>query len=247
MKRFFGALLSGLILWAMPLAAQDNAKPDRIILVELFTSQGCYSCPPADKILEAMTHEPDLLPLSLHVDSWDQLGWKDIFALPQFSERQMSYNAQIIKRSRRVTPQMIFNGIAEVAGGGKRSKAIINKTLKILRSRDEFADVEITRNGNNVSLTLSTPHNGLGEADISLVRFSPSETVKIDRGENAGKRITYHNVVHAFDVVARWNTAKNAEVKFELPNSDDEFAVIVQGKRFGPVYVARRLPAGADS
>jgi hypothetical protein len=220
--------------------ADTTTKP--LIVVELFTSQGCYSCPPADKILTQLAGQDDVLALGLHVDYWDYLGWKDTFAISKFGERQSSYNAQIIKRSRRVTPQMIFNGVAEVAGGVGKSALMIDQNVKALRGKKEHAKIDLDRNGKTVTMNLWSDYKNLGLAEINLVEYSPSEVVKIKRGENAGKSIEYTNIVKSFDTVAKWDTRKKVKVSFDLPNNG-HYAVVVQGKQYGPVYVARKIPS----
>ena len=249
MQKILGLAFASMLASSLSANAEgsNGATGEKLILVELFTSQGCYSCPPADKLLEQMTEMEGILPLSLHVDYWDYLGWKDDFAIAKFGERQASYNAQIIKRGRRVTPQMIFNGIAEVAGGVGRSVDRINMTLDALQEHQEMADISIERDDRQVVVSLSTDERGLGPADISLVQYTPAITVKIDRGENAGKTLTYHNVVRSLEIVDRWDTRRDKTLEVTLPETDDAFAVIVQGRRFGPVFVARNLVAPGDS
>lgn len=223
------------------LAASQIAHAEKpMIVVELFTSQGCYSCPPADEILTKLAQYDDVIALGLHVDYWDYLGWKDNFAIAKFGERQASYNAQIINRSRRVTPQMIFNGTTEVAGGVGRSVSRIKEHVTASRKTKEAATIKIVQNGNTVSLVLSPVSGTLGAADVNLVRYSPEEVVRIDRGENSGKTITYSNIVKSLSRVAKWDGYSATRVKFDLPQSG-EYAVIVQGARFGPVYVARKI------
>ncbi len=234
------ALAAVSVVAASMVHAETSTKP--LIVVELFTSQGCYSCPPADKILTKLAAQDDVLALSLHVDYWDYLGWKDKFAIKKFGERQSSYNAQIMKRSRRVTPQMIFNGVAEVAGGSGGSVAKIEKNVKSMRNWKEGATLDMVRSGQNLTMTLSAKSPDMGTAEINLVQYTPSEIVRIDRGENAGKTIEYTNIVTSFDTVAKWDTSKKAKVSVNLTGAG-QYAVIVQGKRFGPVMVARRVPA----
>tara|TARA_R110002096_G_scaffold7102_14_gene31570 strand:- start:6405 stop:7172 length:768 start_codon:yes stop_codon:yes gene_type:complete len=221
--------------------AQAETPNNSLVVIELFTSQGCSSCPPADKILSKLAKQDDILALSLHVDYWDYLGWKDKFAIAKFGERQASYNAQIINRSRRVTPQMIFNGASEVAGGVGKSAEKIYKQVKSLHGWNEPATLDIVRNGQKVTLSLSANFQDLGDADVSLVQYTPSEIVRIERGENAGKTIDYINTVTRFDIIGKWDTSKPDKINATLPG-DGEYAVIVQGKRFGPVMVARRVP-----
>jgi hypothetical protein len=225
--------------------AQAETRTKPLVVVELFTSQGCYSCPPADEILSKLSRDDDVLALSLHVDYWDYLGWKDKFAIAKFGERQASYNAQIINRSRRVTPQMIFNGVAEVAGGMGKSEKQIHKNVKSMRNWKEGAKLDISRDGQKVTMTLQAKFQDMGVADVSLVQYVPSETVQIDRGENAGKTIKYINTVRSFDTIAKWETSKPARLTATLKGKG-KYAVIVQGKRFGPVIVARRVPADSN-
>jgi hypothetical protein len=222
--------------------AQAETRTKPLVVVELFTSQGCYSCPPADKILSKLAKDNDVLALSLHVDYWDYLGWKDKFAIKKFGERQASYNAQIINRSRRVTPQMIFNGVAEVAGGAGKSAKQIHKNVSSMRGWKEGATLDIARKGQKVTMTLKANFQNLGDAEISLVQYTPNEVVRIDRGENAGKTIDYVNTVKSFDTIAKWDTRKPAKINATL-KGNGQYAVIVQGKRFGPIMVARRVPA----
>jgi hypothetical protein len=228
------------VVAASMVQAETRTKP--LVLVELFTSQGCYSCPPADEILSKLSKDNDVLALSMHVDYWDYLGWKDKFAISKFGERQASYNAQIINRSRRVTPQMIFNGVAEVAGGAGKSAKQIHKNVNSMRNWQEGASLDVIRNGKKVTLTLKANFKDMGEAEVSLVQYSPSEVVRIERGENAGKTIDYVNTVRSFDTIAKWDTRKPAKITATL-KGNGQYAVIVQGKRFGPVIVARRVPA----
>lgn len=219
--------------------AETSSKP--LIVVELFTSQGCYSCPPADKILTQLAGHDNVLALGMHVDYWDYLGWKDTFSMAKFGDRQARYNAQINKRSRRVTPQMIFNGVAEVAGGVGPSVTSIERNVKAMQTQQEPAQVTVTRDGKHVTLELDTTYDNLGSAEVNLVQYSPREVVKIKRGENAGKTIEYTNIVTNFETVAKWNTAAPATVTMNLPDNG-QYAVIVQGKLSGPVYAARKIP-----
>lgn len=219
--------------------AETSTKP--MIVVELFTSQGCYSCPPADKILKTLAADSDILALSMHVDYWDYLGWKDTFGIAKFGERQARYNAQIMKRARRVTPQMIFNGIGEVAGGVGQSETRIKQYVAAMRDHKEPASMTAIRDGQRLTLELATNAKNLGTAEVNIVEYLPKQVVKIKRGENAGKTIEYTNIVKSFETVAKWNTSKPATIKLKL-EGNGHYAVIVQGKLSGPVYAARKIP-----
>ena len=227
------------IMAASMVQAETRSKP--LVVVELFTSQGCYSCPPADEILAKLAKDDDVLALSMHVDYWDYLGWKDKFAIAKFGERQSSYNAQIINRSRRVTPQMIFNGVAEVAGGMGKSEKQIHNNVESMRNWKEGASLDISRDGQKITMTLQAKVQNMGRAEVSLVQYTPSDVVRIERGENAGKTIDYINTVRSFDTIAKWDTRKPTKITATLKGTG-QYAVIVQGKRYGPIIVARRVP-----
>ena len=162
--------------------ADGSNKP--IIVVELFTSQGCYACPAADKLLSTLANQEDILAFGLHVDYWDYLGWKDTFAISKFSERQAKYNMHITNRARRVTPQMIFNGVAEVAGGVGEAELLINENLNSMRKNKELVSIEVKRNKEIVNLMLVSSQKNLGFLDINLIRYFPQKTVQIKHGEN---------------------------------------------------------------
>ena len=219
--------------------ADGSNKP--IIIIELFTSQGCYACPAADKILSTLANQEDILAFGLHVDYWDYLGWKDTFAVAKFGERQAKYNMHITNRARHVTPQMVFNGVAEVAGGVGEAKLLINENLNNMRKNKELVSIEIKRNKKIVNLMLVSSLKNLGFLDINLIKYFPRKTVQIKRGENSGKTIEYINVVKSLKTVAGWDSRNLGEIEFELP-TDGQYAVIIQGKNYGPIYIARKIP-----
>ncbi|MEM9715710.1 MAG: DUF1223 domain-containing protein [Pseudomonadota bacterium] len=232
MTRLAATIWSLLTVLAAPALANE-----RVVVVELFTSQGCYSCPPADDILLDIhnTHD-DVLALSLHVDYWDYLGWKDVFAQPQFTARQAAYNENLNSRYRLVTPQMVFDGQDHVAGA---HTVKILKAVTAARENADKVDLNVAVQDGQLTATLA-PIAGSVASDVYLVRYIPSEKVKIDAGENGGKNLKYSNIVREWSKIGEWNGSSAASFEARL-DGDDNAAVIVQVAGSGPVLGARKL------
>ncbi len=218
-------------LW-MPLAAQA----DQVVVVELFTSQGCYSCPPADKILGELKERDDVIALALHVDYWDYLGWKDEFASPAFTQRQRSY-AQAMGERSVYTPQMVIGGVEHVVGS--RSMKVANAIRKHAQ-RDAAVNVTIRRSGGTVFIEASPATGDVPGAVVQLVTYTREATVDIRRGENAGKTLTYHNIVRTFSRLGNWNGSSpyraNADITEGVP-----VVALVQDRNSGAILGAAQL------
>ena len=161
----------------------------RAVVIELFTSQGCSSCPPADEVLKEMAKRNDVIALSLPVDYWDYLGWKDTLALHGHTERQYAY-AKAHGESMVYTPQMVINGALALTGN---SKDKVEEAIAHVRANAPLqGDVRISRQERDITVSL----NGLPEGQyiVWLVPLSFEEEVEIGRGENAGRSISYVNV-----------------------------------------------------
>ena len=214
MTRTVGALLLLLLSYA-PLAAAD-----RVSVLELFTSQGCSSCPAADKLLGELAGRDGVLALSMPVDYWDYIGWKDTLASPAFSARQRAYAKA--RGDRAVyTPQLVFNGLVHTVGSNRTA---ISEALKKTNARRHSVAVELQERGGEIVAEI-----GAGprmRASVILVVYEPSATVSIKRGENAGKTITYHNVVRRIVPLGDWNGA--AETYTAKAPAGVRCAVIVQ-------------------
>mgnify|MGYP001946920862 CR=1 FL=1 len=172
----FGALLTAfLITLAAPAAAQE-----RPVLVELYTSQGCSSCPPADAFLHKLASRDDVIALALHVDYWDYIGWKDSFARPEYTARQRAY-AKVANRRMVYTPQMIINGTDHVVG--TRPMDVKDLIRKHHGGASEVALSVAERQG-KLEIDATAAAGTGGTATVRLFRYLPQETVAIKRGEN---------------------------------------------------------------
>lgn len=229
MRAFF-AVLSFIGLVQAPQAFAEGGP----VVVELYTSQGCSSCPPADEMLHDMATRDDVIALALHVDYWDYIGWKDIFGRPENTERQHGY-AQAVQADMVYTPQMIFNGQDHVVGS--RAMQVMDR-LQAHLDRGQPFDVRLTRSGNRVSITAAAGPSG--DYAIQLVRYTPRATVDIQRGENAGRTITYTNIVTDWDVIGRWDGVAPLNIAADV-TGNDPVVVLVQRTGFGPIVGAARL------
>ena len=232
---------------AMPtsLASADDA---RLTVVELFTSQGCSSCPPADAALKSMRDRPGILTLSWPVDYWDRLGWEDTFALPHNAMRQAAYNKRL-GRGGVFTPQMIVDGRIQCVG---------SKPEKVRGSIQKARDIErmslspsLKLAGDTVSVDLPAT-NLQGTAAVRVVWFLADAEVEIGDGENQGRRLHYTNVVRATDLVEmEWNGAART---LKLNSTDgteagaDHVAILIQADYgHGPIIGAASLSLGENT
>ncbi|KEO56495.1 DUF1223 domain-containing protein [Thioclava pacifica] len=219
---------------------ETNAGP---VVVELFTSQGCSSCPPADALFEEIAERPDVIALALHVDYWDYLGWKDPFGKPEFTARQKAYALAAGERTV-YTPQMIVEG-REALVGPQRTDLL----AAITREAEEAQPVKLTIEGQGGRYEVSlSPVDGASEpAVVQVVRYQPQATVDILRGENAGRTVTYSNIVTSWRAVADWDGKTPTTLSIEL-EGEAPAVLIVQAARQGhslplpgPILAAGRL------
>lgn len=229
-------LQGGALVAAAALSASDalaEPAPQNPVVVELFTSQGCSSCPPANANLAAIADRPDVLALSFGVTYWDYLGWKDSFAKPEFTNRQYAYE-QTLHRATAYTPQMVVNGEMDLIGNSADEL-----DRKISAARDDaqtapdirFAESEIT-------IGAGAPPEDI--ADVWLVRYDPNVVqVPVARGENGGRTLPHKNVVHDFVRLGGWS---GEAVSFELPPAADglKTAILVQSAYTGPILAAAK-------
>lgn len=231
MKHFATALLAATLGLAQPVSAQDNP-----VVVELYTSQGCSSCPPADKILHELADRDDVIALALHVDYWDYIGWKDKFADPSHAERQRAYARQGQRRSI-YTPEMIVQGESDIVGA-KPMK--LSEAIAMHARRAPTVALELARSGDTVTVRAKMLAGADGPMTVHMLRYTPMQTTMIKRGENAGKTLKYANVVADWEVLGQWDGASplaiNAPAAGDLPT-----VVIIQSGKAGPIQAAARL------
>jgi hypothetical protein len=230
--RFLPVLLAPLVLLA---PASGRADPTPVVL-ELFTSQGCSSCPPADELLTTLAQQDGVIALALHVDYWDYLGWKDSFGKPKHTARQKAYAKAA--RSRTIyTPEMVVQGQERLKG---HDAATIIGQIAMQQQRPAPAALEVAREGDALEISLAPAGTAAGPADVHLVRYLPEEEVAIAAGENAGRTLVYTNIVTDWQTIMEWDGAMPVDFRYEGAG-DGPLAVIVQGVHMGPVLAAAKL------
>ncbi len=232
MKAFLVRLLSAALL-SIPAAASAQNNP---VVVELFTSQGCSSCPPADAYLADFIDRDDVLALAFHVDYWDRLGWKDTLATPEFTARQYAYGNAFQNRSV-WTPQFVVGGVAYSRGSFRKEVADYVKQLAA-----QPAQITLTAaiEGGEIVIQAEPLAGGLPPMLVSVVGYSPKETVQIKRGENAGRNIDYLNTVTSWTDVGEWNGKSATELSIPA-TLQPPLAVIVQAEGNGPIISAAHI------
>ncbi|HLI20017.1 MAG TPA: DUF1223 domain-containing protein, partial [Stellaceae bacterium] len=218
-------LAATVVLAAAPfLAAPAHAEPT--VLAELFTSQSCSSCPPADALLGELAKRPDVLALSFHVDYWDRLGWRDLFSLHAATERQRRY-AQLLG-SEVYTPQLVIGGRAQTVGSDRDS---VEALLSAARG-DQHTAASLTRSADDsIELHIEALPGGAmpSTADILFVTFDPVHKTTIRGGENEGVFLATYNDVRSTRSLGRWSG--QAIVLHVTPRANEigsRAAVIVQ-------------------
>jgi hypothetical protein len=208
------------------------AQPRPPVVVELYQSQGCSSCPPADFNLNALADRPDVFALSFAVTYWDDLGWKDTFASPSFTRRQWDYAHGVFHRREVATPQVVINGRSDLVGNNRAQlDAAIAKAPVLPGPAVSFAAGKVT-----------IAKGPAAQADVWLVRYdSRLHQVPVARGENAGKTLPHRNIVRELVRLGPWT---GAPAGFALPAARDpalKTAVLVQGKAGGAILSAVKL------
>lgn len=224
------------LLWNMPAQAAQPAP----VVVELFTSQGCNSCPPADRLLGELTRRDDVLPLSFHVTYWDRLGWPDTFGLDDSTRRQEMY-AKWLGLSGVYTPQMVIGGRIDVVGG---SRGRVLAAIELLQGH--------ARPGPHLTITgdrLAVSAGDQDDAAIWLIAFDDYHDVAIERGENRGRTLRYHHVVRELTRLANWH-GRALEIALPLARLEAAgragAAILMQRLKDGVVLAAARIPLSAD-
>jgi hypothetical protein len=206
-------LATALALASGAATAEERGKP--VAVVELFTSQGCSSCPPADAFLGDLIKRGDVVALAYHVDYWDYLGWRDTLASPENTARQRAYGRSF-GASSVYTPQMVVNGRTHMAGS--RRAAVANAIDDRVGTPEGLTvDLSASYAGDNIVIEAGESDLGRRKAHVVLVSFDSARTVEVKRGENRGKSLTYYNAVTNFQTVGVW---KGKAARYELPMSE---------------------------
>jgi len=234
MKARIGAALA-IWLGVAGLAMADDQGQGSVV-VELYTSQGCSSCPPADEILAGLADRGDVIALALHVDYWDYIGWKDVFGSPQFTERQRAY-ARAAGARTIYTPQMIVDGMEHLVGA---RPAELTALIKRYEAMPEKAVLDVARKGGTLAISARPVGHLPQGAVVQLVRYKPEETVEIRSGENAGREISYRNIVTEWHSLGTWDGS--APLSMSVPVSDSQpIVVILQEPGPGRIIAATAL------
>jgi hypothetical protein len=226
MKAGFKILTIGLAASVAIIGQKPALAAGHPVLAELFTSQSCSSCPPADALLGELAQRPDVLVLSFHIDYWDRLGWKDPFSLRAATERQRHY-ADVL-HAEVYTPQLVVDGQSEAVGSDRRS-------VETLLQRDHgamtSAAIRDSNGASEIRIGASPSFDEAVPAEILLVTFDPIHKTRVQAGENEGRYLTTYNDVRSLRVVGAWN---GAPVALQVASSENRVgaraAVIVQSR-----------------
>ena len=198
-------------------------------VVELFTSQGCSSCPPANANLVRLSNDPDVLALSFSVTYWDYLGWKDIFGKKEFTERQVTYEPAL-GQTGPFTPQMVVNGHQSTVGYD------LNQIRRVIASEPALSGPGIALAPNVAVIDAAKGRSA--PADVWLVRYAPGTVqVPVARGENAGETLSHAHVVHELTRLGTWD-GKMLKLPIPAAAGDLKSAIIVQEPRGGRILAA---------
>jgi hypothetical protein len=230
---------------ARPAAAATGNPP---VLVELFTSQGCSSCPPADEFMAELVNRPGIIAVSLNVDYWNYLGWQDTLSQPLFSRRQKDY-ATRRGDGRVYTPQMVINGRTHVVGS-HRDDVLAEISQQSSVPDRYFVPIEMGVRGSELDIMVggSPTDRIIQDSTVWVMSVAPEVTVQIERGENSGRTVTYHNVVRRLTPAAMW---KGQQLSISLPRKHmmdkqaSNCVVVLQGDNGGVVLGCAHMAASS--
>jgi hypothetical protein len=227
------------------LAAEPAPAPNSPVVVELFTSQGCSSCPPADAFLGELARRNDLLALSFHVDYWNYIGWKDPYSSPRMTDRQRNYMPALGQRYI-YTPQMVIDGRYQEVGSNKTS--IKRMVARLAGSGSRKLGISlVAEEGSRGTLRIpARPYSG--EAAVWLIAYDDKHTTRIGRGENAGRTLSYFHVVRDIRRIGTWRGGAE-DISLDLGaarrSGFENCAVIVQEAGSGPIIGAATMRLAA--
>lgn len=237
---FIIACLFTLVFWNQSIYASlddhlTNNNDQNPIVIELFTSQSCSSCPAADRVLAELAGEPGVITLGFHVTYWDHLQWKDTLSRKFATERQHNYSDKAGGR-RVYTPQMIVNGTSQFVGSNRTDLA------KALKNARQIKPLKITRDRNFVNISLPTLQNFKGTTNVWLYAVQNNFTQTIPSGENKGKTVHYASAAVYEESLGGWGGFHKI-LSAAVPNIEniDSLVVIVQQDKHGPIMAAGRI------
>jgi hypothetical protein len=223
-----------LTLAALLLATTAHAEAPRPVVVELFTSQGCSSCPPADRLLtDIVRGRPDVLALAFHVTYWNRLGWTDPYSLEAATARQRSY-AAISDIGTVYTPQAVVDGTQDVVGSDGPK---LRRAIDTAAARARSLPFTVRRDGAEIAIALGA---GQGTGRVLVVGYDGQRSTKVGRGENAGATLVESNIVRGLIVAGQWH-GQATELRVAAPQGE-HLAVIVQAAD-GAILGAARVAA----
>lgn len=221
-------------LAALMLGAGPGAAAERPVVVELFTAQGCASCPPADAFLADLAARDDVIALSLHVDYWDYIGWEDTFGRPENTARQRGY-ARAQGHRMVFTPQMIIGGRDYEVGTHRED--VTDLIERHLAADTGAVRLDATRRGDTTRVTARAAKPLDRPLIVRRVAIKPEATVQIERGENAGRTAHHVNIVTGMTRLAEWST--RAPLTLDVP-ATGHAVILLQRGRHGPILAATR-------
>lgn len=216
------------------------AGDDSVVVVELFTSQGCPACPPADQVLTNLSKERNIITLSWAVDYWDYLGWKDVNAKPENTARQEAYNTTLDKKGV-YTPQMIINGRKQVVGSRIWD---IREAITHYRKREaSLAKVDLDYDDGqlNVEMRGRSRKTHTQPSNVYLIWYDLEQSFEVSMGDNQGKTLSYTNVVQGFRKIGEWTNHgidMDVDISRLVARGIEGFAVVVQDAPGRPIMAA---------
>ncbi len=243
-----------MLLWtafaATVMSGQLHAGSTGPTVVELFTSQGCYSCPPAEAFLGELASRDGVLPLEFHVDYWDKLvygaagKWKDVFSSPWATRRQQNYNMSIRGSARVYTPQMVVDGRSEMIGTHRRD--VLSSIRKASRAKHPRIEIMIKHRSEG-GFAISLDGAATEPSAVWFVRYIKAQTTEVLAGENKGKTLISHNIVTELRRLGDWKGQMTTLELTDVTLDDNQgCAVIVQSESLGPIFGAAVCPAATS-
>ncbi len=226
-------------------SAQSPARPAPLMVIELFTSQGCSSCPAADAVFKSYAARRDLVALSMSVDYWDYLGWKDTLASPKFSKRQRAY-AQSRGDGQVYTPQAVIDGRDHVVGS---SKGDIEAALKAHAAKPSALVLAAGLEKGTITINIGQAVDVVSEMTVWLAVVQNEANIDVKAGENRGRKLTYFNVVRDMVPAGMWSGAATTirqSASALSSGSNQRFAVLVQRGTGGPIVAATWVDASTN-